>query len=44
MAIKSILGFVKTLKKFPRDNNYEYFYRGHADLSYTLLPSIYRKS
>lgn len=44
MAIKSILGFVKTLKKSPRDNNYEYFYRGHADLSYTLLPSIYRKS
>ncbi|MBD0254759.1 MAG: FRG domain-containing protein [Cytophagales bacterium] len=42
MAIKSIIGFVKTLKKFPRNKSFEYYYRGHADCNYTLLPSIYR--
>ena len=40
--ISSIIGFIKTLKKFHKDKNYEYFYRGHADFEYKLLPSIYR--
>jgi len=42
MAINSIVNFIETLKKFPRDKGYEYFYRGHSDHNFALLPSIYR--
>lgn len=42
MPVNSIVNFIKVLKKFPRDKNYEYFYRGHSDFNFTLLPSIYR--
>lgn len=43
MAIKSLEGFIKTFKKFQKNDNYEYFYRGHSDFRYQLLPSIYRE-
>lgn len=44
MAINSILGYIKALKKFPRQKGYEYYYRGHADAAYSLVPSIYRNN
>lgn len=42
MIIDSIEKFIEALKKVQRDNEYEYFYRGHSDFNYELLPSIYR--
>ncbi|MEK6780620.1 MAG: FRG domain-containing protein [Bacteroidota bacterium] len=43
MAIKSIINFIKTIQEFPRDEGYEYYYRGHSNFNFSLLPSIYRK-
>jgi hypothetical protein len=42
MAIKSLVGFIKTLNKIKKDKGFEYFYRGHADFEFKLLPGIYR--
>lgn len=44
MAIKSIVGFIRALNKVKKDKNYEYFYRGHCDSEFNLLPSIYRSN
>ena len=43
MAIKNIVDFITELKKIPQDKNYEYFYRGHSDVHFKLIPSIYRQ-
>lgn len=32
------------MQKFPRSSSFEYFYRGHADHKFTLLPSVYREN
>jgi len=43
MAIKNIVEFITELKKIPQDKDYEYFYRGHSDVNFKLIPSIYRQ-
>jgi hypothetical protein len=40
--IKNIIDFVKALKRFPHNRNFEYYYRGHANCNFTPLPSVYR--
>lgn len=42
MPVRSLVNFVRTLKKFPRDKNCEYYYRGHSDHEFSILPSVYR--
>jgi len=42
MAINSVVNFIKALKKFPREKEFEYYFRGHSDFNFTPLPSIYR--
>jgi hypothetical protein len=44
MAIKSVVGFIKTLNKIKKDKRYEFFYRGHCNMDFELLPGIYRNS
>jgi hypothetical protein len=45
MVIKSIVGFIRLLNKIHKtDKEFEFFYRGHSDSSFKLLPSIYRKN
>lgn len=43
MAVKNIVDFITELKKHPREKGYEYFYRGHPDVDFKLVPSIYRQ-
>jgi len=43
MAIKNIVEFMAELKKIPYEKDYEYFYRGHSDVDFKLIPSIYRQ-
>lgn len=43
MAINSILNFIKAIHEFPRDEECEYYFRGHSDFKYTVIPSIYRE-
>jgi hypothetical protein len=42
MSIKTIVGFIEALKRIHQQNDYEYFYRGHSDFNFELMPSIYR--
>ncbi|NDI98358.1 FRG domain-containing protein [Flavobacterium sp. LaA7.5] len=42
MAIKSIATFITELQKIPRRGNFEFYFRGHSDEEYLLLPGIYR--
>jgi hypothetical protein len=44
MSISSIPTFLEQLKNLSRDKDCEYFFRGHNDTSYSLTPSIYRRS
>lgn len=44
MAISNISDFIKELQKIRRDDNYEYYFRGHSDINYDLKPSIYRQN
>jgi len=43
MPVLSIPSLLRQLKKVTNDRRYEIFYRGHADKSWSLTPSIYRK-
>ena len=43
MIITSLLQYIKAIQEFPREPEYEYYYRGHSDYNYKLLPSIYRE-
>lgn len=42
MNICSVNQFINVIDKLPRDPKFTYFYRGHANSSYVLEPSIYR--
>lgn len=43
MAIKNISNFVTELRKISRNRNFEFYFRGHSDVSFDLKPSIYRQ-
>jgi hypothetical protein len=43
MSIKCIEKFIETLKSIQKDKDNDYYYRGHSDDTFDLLPSIYRK-
>ena len=40
--IGSVRNFLSSLDQFERDTDHVYFYRGHSDFTFDLLPSIYR--
>lgn len=42
MAIKNIADFISELRKLPKNKNKEIYFRGHSDINYPLVPSIYR--
>lgn len=42
MPISNIADFVKGLQNIPKKRGHELFFRGHDDINYKLLPSIYR--
>lgn len=42
MAISNLVDFITELNTIVRDNNFLYYFRGHADTSFKLKPSIYR--
>lgn len=42
MNISDINHYLEEIKKLPQDPDYTYFYRGHAEDTYLLEPSIYR--
>lgn len=42
MALTSIIGFIEAIQKLSHEKGYEYYYRGHENLDFTLLPGIYR--
>ena len=42
MPISNIADFVKGLQNIPKKRGHELFFRGHDDIDYKLLPSIYR--
>jgi hypothetical protein len=42
MIITSVLSFITQIQKIEREEHYTYFYRGHSDRDYELIPSIYR--
>lgn len=42
MPISNIADFVKGLQNISKKRGYELFFRGHDDINYKLLPSIYR--
>lgn len=42
MAVGNVSNFLKELNKLPLDPNYVRFFRGHADLKWDLLPSLFR--
>lgn len=41
--VKSLYGFNKILSEIKNDPNKKFFYRGHANANYFLIPSIMRK-
>lgn len=41
--VKSIEEFIGRMKQIKQETGFEYYYRGHADYHYKLVPSIYRK-
>ena len=45
IIVENIAQFVDYItNKLKFEKNYSYFYRGHADKAFKMLPSIYRKS
>lgn len=44
MAIQNISSFLDQLKNLKREKSFEYFFRGHNDSSYELIPSVYRRN
>jgi len=42
MNVYSVNAFINQIDNLPKDPGFTYFYRGHADSSYLLEPSIYR--
>lgn len=47
MNIKNLSDFIKVIREIQEhdsSNENEYYYRGHSDIAYELLPSIYRKT
>jgi len=44
MAIHDIPTYLAELTNLKRDKNFEYFFRGHSDVSFNLNPGIYRKN
>jgi len=44
MSIKNISNYLEALKNFKREKDCGYFFRGHNDSSYTLIPSVYRRN
>lgn len=42
-SIRTLLGKLESLIQ-DQDSNYEYYYRGHSNKKYELIPSVYRNS
>ncbi|HID9470957.1 TPA: FRG domain-containing protein [Serratia liquefaciens] len=41
--VSSIVDFVTKISEIKRERGYSYYFRGHSDFGYDLLPGIYRK-
>jgi hypothetical protein len=42
MAIKNIADFIVELRKIPKFKKSELYFRGHSDIDFKIIPSIYR--
>lgn len=40
--IGSVTTFLRALEQLPHDKDYEYYFRGHSNAEYQLIPSLYR--
>lgn len=43
LRVGSIMTFLKCLQELKKENTHAFYYRGHQDITYDLLPGIYRK-
>lgn len=42
MNISTVASFIHQIQKLERDKDFVYFYRGHSDRKFNLIPSVYR--